>query len=202
MRKILFIIVSALLFISCKTVLLKVKGIKDPKLETYATTKSYLFKKDMDSSRVLYYKDVNSFEAAIKKNYFQVPNAFFFDKNGNFVDYRKTTTDCNAKIDGFIQDLNTFNEAKKDSTKTMAELKRFLVGSNKNLLNEKNADITVFITWAKFVGSLNKEKAFDWVQLLEEAKQKGINVNYYLLNCDFQESWNLTEEEKKGLGFN
>ncbi len=190
------------LLVSCKSTLKTIKGIKDPKIETYSATKKYLYKKDMDTARVVYFKDFNSFALASKKKLLQVPNALFFDKNGNFVDYRKTTSDCNAKVDGFIQDLNSFAHAKKDSTKTITDLKVLLVGSNKNLLMEKKADITVFITWAKFAGALNKEKAFDWVKLLEAAKQKGINVNYYLLNCDFQESWNLTKEQKEALGVN
>lgn len=190
------------LFFSCKSTLKTIKGIKDPKIETYSATKKYLYKKDMDTARVVYFKDFNSFAQASKKRLLQVPNALFFDKDGNFVDYRKSATDCNAKVDDFIQDLNTFNEAKKDATKTIADLKQLVVGANKNLLSEKPGEITVFITWAKFAGTLNKEKAFDWVKLLEAAKQKGLNVNYYLLNCDFQENWNLTKEEKEALGVN
>ena len=67
----------------------------------------------------------------------------------------------------------SFELTKKDSTITMANLKRLLTSSDKNQLSEKPAEITVFITWARHVGALNKEKAFDWVKLLEEAKQKG-----------------------------
>lgn len=201
MRKIILtLLIVQLSLFSCKSALLMVKGVKDPKLETYATTKKYLSKNEMDTSRVVYFKDVHSFAIASKKKYLQIPDAFFFDREGNFVDYRKSATDCNAKVGGFIEDLNGFNTAKKDPTKSLAELKSFLTGPNKNLLSEKPAEITAFITWARWTGSLNKEKAFDWVKLLEQAKQKGINVNYYLLNCDFQENWNLTNEEKKDLG--
>ena len=75
-----------------------------------------------------------------------------------------------------------------------------MVSSNEYLLTEKPTDITVFITWAKYVGSLNKEKAFDWVKLVNQANQKGLNVKYYLLNCDFQKNWNLNEKQKSDLG--
>lgn len=202
MKKKIIAVAFCSLFFSCKSTLKTIKGIKDPKIETYSATQKYLYKKDMDTARVVYFKDFNSFAQASKKRLLQVPNALFFDKDGNFVDYRKSATDCNAKVDDFIQDLNTFNEAKKDTTKTIADLKQLVVGANKNLLSEKPGEITVFITWAKFAGTLNKEKAFDWVKLLEAAKQKGISVNYYLLNCDFQENWNLTKEEKEALGVN
>lgn len=200
-KNIVAIAVCCLLF-SCKTVLLKVKGVKDPKIETYSSAKKYLHKNDMDTTRVVYFKDFYSFAQASKKEYLQIPDTYFFDRNGNFVDYRKSATDCNAKVSGFIEDLVAFNEAKKDTTKTITVLKNFLKSSNPNLLSEKPAEITVFITWTKWAGALNKEKAFDWVKLLEQAKQKGISVNYYLLNCDFQESWNLTKEQKEALGVN
>lgn len=202
MKKKIIAVAFCSFFFSCKSTLKTIKGIKDPKIESYSATQKYLHKKDMDTARVVYFKDFNSFAQASKKKLLQVPNALFFDKDGNFVDYRKSATDCNAKVDDFIQDLNTFNEAKKDATKTIADLKQLVVGANKNLLSEKPGEITVFITWAKFAGTLNKEKAFDWVKLLEAAKRKGLNVNYYLLNCDFQENWNLTKEEKEALGVN
>lgn len=202
MKKVLLIFATVVLLFSCKSVLKTIKGIRNPKLETHTSLQKYLIKNDLDTTRLVYFKDINSFVLASKKKYVQIPNAYFFDKNGNFVDYRKSVTDCNAKVDGFIQDLNAFSEAKKDPTKTLTELEGFLTSSNKNLISEKDAHVTVFITWARYAGALNKEKAFDWVKLLEEAKQKGISVNYYLLNCDFQESWNLTKEEKEALGVN
>lgn len=201
--KIRSVVLSTCFFLfSCKSALKAIKGVKDPKLETYVTTKKYLHKNDIDTTKVVYFKDISSFIKATQRKYMKIPNAYFFDSNGNFVDYRKSVTDCNAKVDEFILDLNTFNEAKKDSTKTLTELKGFLVSSNKKLLSEEPGRISVFITWAKYVGALNREKAFDWVKLLEAAKQKGINVDYYLLNCDFQENWNLTKEEKESLGVN
>ncbi|ESU29166.1 hypothetical protein FLJC2902T_12080 [Flavobacterium limnosediminis JC2902] len=187
---------------SCKLVLKTIKGIKDPKIETSATSRKYLYKNDMDTTRIVYFKNLQSFVSASKKKMLTIPNAIFFDKRGNFVDYRKSTTDCNAKVHDFIEELTNFSEAKKDSTRTMAQLKQLLASSNSNILSEQYADINVFITWVQYAGALNKEKAFDWVKLLEEAKQKGISVNYYLLNCDFQENWNMTKEQKEDLGLN
>lgn len=189
------------MFLGCKYALKTVKGIKNPKMESYTSTKKYLLRNDVDTSRLLYFKNLNAFAFASKKKLLQVPNALFFDKSGDFVDYRKTTKDCNAKVETFIDDLSSFKEAKKDSTKTIMDLEKLVCSYNKNLSIEKT-DIIVFITWSKYAGSLNREKAFDWVKLLEQAKQKGISVNYYLLNCDFQESWNLTPEQKKDLGLN
>ena len=201
MRKLILLFAVSATLLGCKFALKTFKGIKNPKIESYASTKKYLFKNGMDTTRVLYFKNLNTFAFASKKKLLQVPNALFFDKSGSFVDYRKNAKDCNAKVGTFIDDLNFFREAKRYSTKTIRDLEKLVQSSNKNQVLEKT-DVTVFITWSKYAGSLNREKAFDWVKLLEQAKRRGINVNYYLLNCDLQESWNLTAEQKKDLGLN
>lgn len=201
MKNALIATVFLLSLVSCKTVLLKVKGVKDPKMETYASTKKYLSRNDIDTSRVVYFKDLNSFGYASKKKLLSIPNVLFFDKKGFFVDYRKSPSDCNAKVGGFIDDLDSFQSFKSDSTRTITDFKKLIVDPNKRLTTEKS-DIVVFVMWTKWSGALNKEKAFDWLRLLEEAKQKGISVNYYLLNCDFQENWNMTQVQKEDLGLN
>jgi hypothetical protein len=48
--------------------------------------------------------------------------------------------------------------------------------------------------------SLAQKKAFLWIDLLEKAKSEGVKVNYYLLNCDYQKSWDIPEESKEKLG--
>ena len=65
---------------------------------------------------------------------------------------------------------------------------------------QQNADITVLITWTVYAGKLNKSKAFEWTHLLKTAQTKGINVQYYLLNCDMQKDWNLPKEALARLG--
>ena len=60
-------------------------------------------------------------------------------------------------------------------------------------------EITVLITWATYLGKVNKQKAFEWIKLLEQAKDQGIKINYYLINYDLQESWNLNSNEKKEI---
>lgn len=199
MKNTLIATIFLLSLVSCKTVLYTVKGIKDPKLETYTSTQKYLYKNDIDTARVVYFKDLNSFVYASKMKLLTIPNALFFDEKGFFVDYKKSPADCNAKVGGFIDDLDSFQSAESDSTRTIADFKKLLVSPNKKLLSE-HSDITVFIMWTKWSGALNKEKAFEWVQLLEEAKKKGVSVNYYLLNADFQENWNLTPKQKADYG--
>lgn len=53
---------------------------------------------------------------------------------------------------------------------------------------------------------MKKSRVFsDWLLLIQLQNRfikskKNQGVNYYLLNCDYQENWNLTAAQKKDLG--
>jgi hypothetical protein len=198
MKNLFYIAVALLLLTSCKSLLKKSYAVKDPKLEDQVSIKMFLHKKKIDTSNVYVFNNLMAYAGASNLKLLSIPDAVFFNKEGFFVSYKKSATDCNAKIDGFISDLSSFSQLPKDETKKMDDLVA-LINNNNNTIPTK-ADINVFITWAVFAGKLNDEKAFEWVKLLNDAKKKGINVNYYLLNCDFQKSWNLSKEEKEGIG--
>lgn len=194
------LLIIILAFVSCKSTLLKTYEIKDPKLEDFTSIKTFLNIKKIDTSTVYIFRNLSCFKRASKQKLLSVPNAIFFNKAGNLVDYKKKTTDCNAKIDGFLSDLSSFSQLSFDESRKMTDLFGLIENLNKSLPLE-NADINVFITWAVFAGRLNDEKAFEWISLIDKAKQKGLKVNCYLINCDFQKSWNLTKQEKQDLGF-
>lgn len=191
-------LVMVILFSGCKASLKREYGIKEPKLENKTTINEFLISKKIDNSNIYIFKNLMAYAQASNKKILNIPDAIFFNKYGHFVSYKKTAKDCNAKIDDFLTDLEGFSKLPSDPTQKMDELLTLVTnGMNSNPV--KN-EITVFITWAVFAGKLNDEKAFNWLKLLEEAKSKGIKVSYYLLNCDIQESWNLSEEELKSLG--
>jgi len=198
MKKALILFLTFILF-SCNAVLKASYGIKKPKIENFASINAYLEKQKINSSNILVFKDLKSFTKASKMNILTIPDALFFDENGNSVSYKKSASDCNAKISSFIEDLYNFSENKEVDSKNVNEFLS-LIKSTSNLEIHQEKHINVYITWATYVGKLNKEKAFEWIKLLEEAKVKGININYYLLNCDFQEEWQITDEQKTLLG--
>ena len=198
MKKLLLIIII-LSFVSCKSILLKTYEIKDPKLEDFTSIKTFLNIKKIDTSNVYVFKNLSCFERASKQKLLSIPNAFFFNKANNLVNYKKNSTDCNAKIDDFLSDLSSFSQLPFDESRKMTDLLDLIENLNKSLPLD-NSDINVFITWTIYAGKLNDEKAFAWVNLIEKGKRKGLKVNYYLLNCDFQKSWNLSEKEIEDLG--
>ena len=198
MKKLVLLIII-LSFVSCKLLLLKTYKIKDPKLEDFTSIKTFLKTKKIDTSTVYVFKNLSCFKKASKQKLLSVPNAIFFNKAGNLVDYKKKTTDCNAKIDSFLNDLSSFSQLPSDESRKITDLFDLIEDQVKSVPLD-NADINVFLTWSVFAGKLNDEKAFEWANLIQKAKKNGFKINYYLLNCDFQKSWNLTEKEIKDLG--
>jgi hypothetical protein len=183
---------------SCNTVLKTYNHIKSPNLETETSIKKYLVRNKIDTSNVYVYKNLNSFAKASKMGLLVIPDIVFFNKEGNKVNFKEEGSNCNAHAGSFITELSTFSNFPSDNTKKIDDFVKLI--DNPKQTNFIKAEINVFINWAIYVGRLNKVKAFDWIKLIEIAKQKGININYYLLNCDFQKSWNLTSENQEALG--
>ena|SRR5690606_34130922 len=179
----------------CKPILKTVYGIKDPAVETDSSVKEYLVKKRVDTTNVLTFPTVFSFAMASEQNYLIFPDALFFNKEGYFVPYKSTAQTCNANVSKFIDDLKNFSSHPADQSRKLSELESYLQLKK----TEPAADITVFITWTKYSGRLNKTKAFEWVRALEKAKKDGISLNYYLLNCDFQKKWNIPDDQLKSM---
>ena len=191
----IILVVVALSMASCKPIVKTIYGVKKPALETDASIKAYLKQHEIDSSRVITFPSLLSFAAASQQQYLSIPDAMFFNKDGFLVPYKPTAQSCNADVSKFIDDLRNFKSKPVDSRVTLP----IFQGMLQQKQEQTPAEITVYITWSKFSGRLNKTKAFEWVKALEKARREGLQVSYYLLNCDFQKRWNLSEEQIKRL---
>jgi hypothetical protein len=182
--------------LSCSTMAKKYYGIKSPRLEDKASVNKFLNSKKIDTTRVLYFRSLRDFAVASQNKYLAIPNAYFFNADGNWVPYMKSAKDCNASVDDFILDLHRFDKEAANEQISLPMMTSLLTGADKI----KSSEITVLMTFTKFAGRLNREKAFEWVRLLEAAKSRGLPVNYYLVNCDYQKSWNIPPEIIKKYG--
>lgn len=185
----LILFFSFLLLISCESILKMKYGIKTPKYENERSIKKYLKKKGMDTTNVFVFKDVKSLSKASQMKLLNIPDITFFNEKGNQVEYKKSATECNAKANDFINDLNNFSSHPSNSQKTANDFTDLIVNNRRSEI--KLTDINVFITWSIYTGKLNDLKAFDWVKSLEHAKKSGIKLNYYLVNCDLQKDWEI-----------
>lgn len=195
MKKIQFLLLFILL-INCKTLTKINYGVKNPNFKKIHDLRNFLNKNNIDSKSIYFFKDFDNMIKAYQLKYSTIPDAYFFNQNGNFIPYKNNTEQCNAKVDDFITDLKNININKSENKNINDFIP--LLSNDKNeviVLNE----ITVIITWATYLGKVNKQKAFEWIKLLEQAKDKGIKVNYYLVNYDLQECWELSSDEKKEI---
>lgn len=198
MRKFAVFIAVAFVFASCKPVAKALYGIKKPRVETDESIQHYLRKKDVESNNLYVFKDIKSFAYASEMGLLSIPDAMFFNSKKQFVPYRESSSSCNANVDKFLVDLHKINEMAADTTKSFADLTSML----RPLTGRRSADpkVLVVITWTTYAGRLNKEKAFEWVNLIKTAQGKGVDVDYVMLNCDFNRSWGLTDEQWRQVG--
>jgi hypothetical protein len=189
---------AILAMVGCKPAVKAAYGIKKPKLEDNRSIRDYLVQKGIDTSYVYTFNSLQSFALASSMEFLNIPDATFFNRQGYYVPYKEPGVDCNASADKFLLDMAGFTKTQPDASRTMGSLVSLLkMPENKK---QNLAEINVFITWTVYAGKLNKQKAFEWIKLIEKAKQKGISINYYLVNCDFQRSWNIPPDIQRELG--
>lgn len=195
MKKIKLLLLFTLL-VNCKTLTKISYGVKNPNFKKNVELYNFLKKNNINLKSIYFFKDFDNMIKGYELKYSTIPDAYFFNQNGSFIPYKSNTEQCNAKVDDFITDLKNIKNNKSENKNINDFIP--LLSNDKNeviVLNE----ITVLITWASYLGKVNKQKAFEWIKLLEQAKDKGIKVNYYLVNYDLQESWELKSDEKKEI---
>lgn len=197
MKKTSFILLFTILVISCKSLTKIYLGVKNPSFKTHKELNDFLIKKDLNQSSIYYIKSWENYKNLLKEKYSSLPEAYFFNREGDFVNYKKTSKECNANVGEFIKNLTEFSKLKSVKTKNIKIFEENINNSKDEKF--KRHDINVIITWATFLGKVNKKKAFEWINLIEEAKKKGVNINYYLVNYDLQESWKINKKEKKEI---
>lgn len=197
MKKSVYLFTILLILIGCKPLSRTSLGVKNPKFKNQIEVYNFAKKHDVKLASIYYFANWESMKRAFELKYSKIPNAYFFNKNGDFVDYKKKSSDCNAKVDEFIENLENFSCYNSDSSKNINQILPLIKNDKSDSIIQN--DITVIISWASFMGDVNKEKAFEWIKLLEKIKQKDINLEYYLINYDLQKSWNLTIMEEKEI---
>lgn len=170
MKKTIIYFIIYLLLLNCQSIAKIKYGVKNPYFATEKKLTAFLIKYNVQQNSIFYFKDWESYRKAIMSKYSSIPDAYFFNKNGEFVAYKKTASDCNAKVEEFINELNSFSSKEGDKNKNINEIIPLL----SNTKDEKVGlnEITVLISWASFIGKVNEDKAFEWIKVLDNAKKK------------------------------
>ncbi len=189
---IIIIVFLILLLPSCKAILLKIYGIKEPDIENEKTIIKKAQKYKLDTSNIVSVSAEN-FISMLKGR--AIPDCSIYDRNGNYIEYRKTPDACNAGLFEFIPELNlNQNYHKPDSAKLDKILKNFKTLKGEPINALKPADFYLLIYWTVWIGKLNK----DHVKIWEKAAKENTNCNIEVIkvNMDVQEYWDKKEQEK------
>lgn len=190
--------------LSCKRALLAVYGIKLPAIETYETLHTYLEGLGMGQETIYVLKDTNELNFFIT-HHVSMPEAFFFNGKGDFVQYKETPQSCNAGVANFTKQMAQLDSMQTDSTYNLSfftdRMRRLQQSGMSPVGVEPQQNAYVVMLWARYLGKLNKDKIFDWVQHIHEAQKEGVKVQYFLVSYDYVTDWGVTEDDLPEVEF-
>lgn len=171
---------------SCTWLMMKAYGVKNPKIENQKSIIRKLKKLSMDTCHLLILKST-AYAEYIKAG---IPEGEIYDARGRFIQYKKTDTSCNAGLFSYIEELDRSKVYAFDSNKTAKrELRKFLRLNGDTVTTDflKPADFYVFVSWAAWIGRLNKDHVRDWEILAK--KNPNAKIQFIKVNVDIQEIW-------------
>lgn len=190
----LLIIIILISFTGCKTILIKMYGVKKPSIETEVSIKNYALKIGLDTLTIVSV-NVDDFVDIFSRR--GIPEGLIFDKSGNYLEYKESDTSCNAGLFNYIPELNSngsYNRSVKYNLTEEVSSLRNLKGQAIQEFNSSEYDFLLFIYWAKWVGKLNKDHVKEWQQLALD--NKNAKIKTILINLDIQENWDKEKRDE------
>ena len=193
--KLTFRLLFIAMFLSnCKAIIMKVYKIKSPEIENKLSILKSANRYKLDTTNIF----TVSSEYYLKKlkESDGIPNAAVYDAKGNYIEYRKTDTSCNAGLFEFIPKLKLDTVLNYKTKETLQnELTKFRDLDGNILVNvlDKNYDFYILIFNTVWTGNLNKDHVKVWEDLAKNNMKSKIKV--FTINLDIQEYWNKNEQE-------
>jgi hypothetical protein len=206
-KSILIFCVISTMCLSCKQILLKQYGVTQPRLENYASLNAFLEKNGVVGMSIYALKDTATLNDQYRKKLVGMPEAYFYNKEGNFVPYKETAKSCNAGVSLFLDSIGGFNKLPFDATKNIRALLPNIVeldkgNTVKTVSTLPKSDIYVVMNWAKYIGKVNKAKTWDWLDIINKNREKNpLKITVILLSFDYQESWGITKKDIPKFNF-
>lgn len=190
MKNTLSLVLILLLFSSCTRIIMVLYGVKNPDIESEKSIKKCALKYQLDTSNIV----TVGTKDFIKQFVQAVPDAAIFDANGEYIEYRKTDTSCNAGLFDFIPELSTQNTYNKTGVTTLQkELNKYRNLKGEPIAAPEKADFYVLIYWTVWSGRLNKDHVKIWEDLAKNNKKSTVKV--IKVNVDLQQHWDATERD-------
>jgi hypothetical protein len=170
----------------------KMYGIKDPDIENEKSIKKKVLKFKLDTSNIV---TVNSRDFPKVLGAQGIPDCSIYDKNGKYIEYRRTDTSCNAGLFEFIPNLNPINSYRQpDSLSLDKQYSKYRDLKGNTLTEIAAADFYVLIYWTVWTGKLNSDHVKPWEDLAKA--NKNCNVKVIKVNLDLQEWWDKKDRDQ------
>jgi hypothetical protein len=186
-----------LLGIGCKSIIMNKMQIRNPAIESSRSIIDFATAYHLDSNNIYVLRDSTVFNMHLKSK-LEIPDAFFFNRKGEFITYKKTTQDCNAHIGNFLQEIDSISALPASSQLTLKKFSEGFISlqSHENMkVDEGDNEISIVITSAKYLGKLNKDKVFDWEEIVQKLRAAGHKIRYYKVFFDYMDFWGMKEED-------
>lgn len=197
MKKLLFILSF---FVSFLAIAQKHKPSGHYEWENNNTLKTFLETNDVeinvkDLATLDYF---NSWAYFDNNGFIQVPNAVFFNREGYRIAKNFVGEKCSQAIKG-MEKIDTYKVNKDENINEWVS-KYMAFPFTKEPIFDEAYDAYVVIFYCKCLDSYDdvNATAFRWYKSLKENDK--IKVKAILLNLDIQDTWQLTDEQKKIIG--
>ena len=198
-----FFLMLVVSLFGCKRLALLSVGFKQPQLENYISLTHFLVNKQIDTSEMLCFRDTTALNRFYKRH-IGIPESRFFNRRQELVDYKSSPKDCNGQVAVFLEKLDTVNQ-KPPVPGEMLEAYLQDVVHVESLtpfaLDTPVYDAYLVIYWAKYLGRANKYKVFEWLELVKDAKKRGLKVRVIKIDTDYQQAWRISQDDLPHFDF-
>jgi hypothetical protein len=174
--------------------MLKAYRIKNPDIENSQTILKSANRYKLDTMN--FYTVSSKFYLKKLKEADGITNASIYDSKGEYIEYRKTDTSCNAGLFNFIPNLKVdtlFKKGTKENLKNEYDKYRDLFGNSISDLIDNNHDFYLVIYQSVWTGNLNKDHVKVWEDLAKNNRKSRIKV--VKINLDIQQYWDSRERD-------
>ena len=194
-------IMLILVLMSCTSIIKLCSGIKNPKPETKESISGFLDEIGYASNDFYIIKDSNAF-MRMMRGISGVPEAEFFDCNGNFIPYKQSEKSCNAGIDSFIDQLMQNKIYSTNFNNINSRLVNILDANTMQSVTFQHlpkSDYYTILYFAKYTGKkLNKEHINVWIEEINNRNEEGnLKMCYLLVSLDFMDFWGYDISDMK-----
>ena len=107
--KMLLSILAVVTLLFCHKMIILYEGVKQPKLESHDRLVTFLDRKQIDTTEILCYRDTTALMQFFRMH-IGIPDARFFNRKKQLVDYRDKPSDCNAHVWTFMEKMDGINQ--------------------------------------------------------------------------------------------